>query len=54
MVIQITQVIQQVLTCIWNKTKGGGSGEYGSTNPLPYIGINGFGDGQGVGTYVGG
>lgn len=36
------------------RPKGGGSGEYGSTNPLPYIGINGFGDGQGVGTYVGG
>lgn len=36
------------------RPKGGGSGEYGSTNPLPYIGVNGFGDGEGVGTYIGG
>lgn len=36
------------------RPKSGGTGKYGSTNPLPYLGLGQYGEGQGKGVYVGG
>lgn len=36
------------------RPKSGGTGAYGSTNPLPYLGLGQYGEGQGKGVYVGG